>query len=70
MVLCMVGDPGIEPGVRLREGVTVPSSGASVPNRGASASIVRGIAAVIRCVQRNLWSICRCLRGLLTFCHP
>ena len=35
MVPGMVGDPGIEPGVRLREGVTVPfKSGASVPNRG------------------------------------
>tara|TARA_B110000879_G_scaffold144769_1_gene188039 strand:- start:374 stop:757 length:384 start_codon:yes stop_codon:yes gene_type:complete len=31
----MVGDPGIEPGVRLREGVTVPLSGASVPKQGS-----------------------------------
>ena len=47
----MVGDPGIEPGVRLREGVTVPSVLRGISTKqGASASMVRGIAVVIRCV--------------------
>lgn len=47
----MVGDPEIEPGLRLREGVTVPSvvRGISTKQK-ASASMVRGLALVIRCV--------------------
>jgi hypothetical protein len=47
----MVGDPGIEPGVRLREGVTVPSVVRGISTKqGASASMVQGLTAVIRCV--------------------
>jgi hypothetical protein len=47
----MVGDPEIEPGVRLREGVTVPSVVRGISTKqGANASMVQGVAVVIRCV--------------------
>ena len=55
MVLCMVGDPGIEPGVRLREGVTVPSSqGHQYQTEGQCLHGPRNISSDPLCPEKSL----------------